>query len=71
MEMRQCEYENCENFAKSEAQRIHFHLPNKVWAVTTLFEAKIRQIAIESMVCNCYRCFSFLSLELLYWQPFM
>lgn len=69
MEMKQCEYENWENFVKSEAQRRLFHLPNKVQAVVTLFEAKIRQIVIESVIFNCFgcRCFSFLSLELLYW----
>lgn len=71
MEMKQCEYENRENFAKSEAQRRHFRLSNKVRAVMTLFKAKIRQIVMESTICNCcgYRCFSFLSLELLYWRP--
>jgi hypothetical protein len=73
MEMKQCEYENRENFVTSEAQRRHFHLPNKVRAVTILFKAKIRQIVIESMIFNCFgcRCLSFISPELLFWRKIM
>ena len=41
--------------------------------VMTLLKAKIRQTFIENVIFNCCgcRCFSFLSLELLYWRPVM